>query len=297
MNSLRQFVTTVRIFALTGITRKKATKKKWPRIVGGGLLGCGAILLYTMDRSVKAYELVLHPPKLPWSHSKYTAALDHASIKRGYEVYKNVCSACHSLRYVCYRELIGVSHTEEEAKREAEEQIIEDGPNEEGLMFKRPGKLSDSLPKPYPNEEAARFANNGAYPPDLTYIVPARHGKEDYIFHYLTGYRDPPEGIVLREGQYYNPYFAGGATSMADPLYNNVLEFSDGTKPTKSQVAKDVVTFLKWASEPEHDLRKTMTIKALIFFSITVPLSIYWKRMKWSTMKSRQVHFVPPKKK
>lgn len=100
------------------------------------------------------------------------------SIRRGYEVYKQVCAACHSLRFIAYRNLVGVSHTEDEAKAEAAEQMITDGPDDQGNMFQRPGKLSDYFPSPYPNEEAARAANNGAYPPDLSYIVLGRHGGE-----------------------------------------------------------------------------------------------------------------------
>nr|CAD7593299.1 unnamed protein product [Timema genevievae] len=224
--------------------------------------GTGA-LLFALDQSVKASDLELHPPKHPWSHKGYFSALDHASIRRGYEVYKQVCAACHSMKYIAYRNLIGVSHTEVEAKAEAEEVMVKDGPDDQGNYFNRPGKLSDYFPSPYPNEEAARAANNGAYPPDLSLITLARHGGEDYVFALLTGYCDPPAGIVLREGQYYNPYFVGGAISMAQALYNEVLEYSDGTPATASQVAKDVCTFLKWAAEPEHDQRKLMCIKCL----------------------------------
>lgn len=154
-------------------------------------------------------------------------------------MYKQVCSACHSLKYIAYRNLVGVTHTEAEAKAEAEGIMVSlkiiylkyiseiflkvrDGPDDSGNYYDRPGKLSDYFPSPYPNEEAARAANNGAYPPDLSYIVSARHGGEDYIFSLLTGYFDAPAGVILREGQYFNPYFPGGAISMAQVLYNEV---------------------------------------------------------------------------
>lgn len=114
------------------------------------------------------------------------------------------------MQYIAYRNLVGVSHTEAEAKAEAEEAQVKDGPNDQGEYYMRPGKLSDYFPSPYPNEEAARAANNGAYPPDLSWIVSARKGGEDYIFALLTGYCDAPAGINLRDGQYYNPYFSGG---------------------------------------------------------------------------------------
>lgn len=184
------------------------------------------------------------------------------SIRRGYQVYKQVCAACHSLQFVAYRELINVSHTEAEIKAEAAEIMYEDGPNEEGKMYMRPGKPSDKFQKPYPNEKAARAANNGANPPDLSYMVLARHGGEDYIFSLLTGYREePPAGVVLGEGQSYNPYFPGGRIGMPAPLYNEQLEFEDGTPATLSQMAKDVVTFLTWTSQEEYDTRRRYGIK------------------------------------
>lgn len=192
--------------------------------------------------------------------------------------------------------MVGVCHTEAEAKAEAAEISVRDGPDELGEYFMRPGKLSDYFPKPYPNEEAARAANNGAYPPDLSYITSARHGGEDYIFSLLTGYCDAPAGVILRDGQYYNPYFPGGAISMAQSLYNEAIEYSDGTPPTASQLAKDVSTFLKWAAEPEHDDRKKMAIKAIGIFSMLLGLVFYMKRHRWSTLKTRKIVFVPPKK-
>ncbi|KAJ8919657.1 hypothetical protein NQ315_006184 [Exocentrus adspersus] len=261
----------------------------------GVLAGGAGALLFALDKSVKASELELHPPKNPWNHNGPFSSLDHASIRRGYEVYKQVCAACHSMRFIAYRNLVGVSHTEDEAKAEAEEQMITDGPDESGNFFQRPGKLSDYFPNPYPNEEAARAANNGAFPPDLSYIVSARHGGEDYIFSLLTGYCDAPAGIVLREGQYYNPYFPGGAISMAQALFNEVIEYSDGTPATASQLAKDVATFLKWTAEPEHDDRKKMLIKSIGIFTILIALTYYIKRFKWTVIKSRKIEFRPKK--
>ncbi|KAK7873773.1 hypothetical protein R5R35_005769 [Gryllus longicercus] len=262
----------------------------------GALSGGAGALLFALEQSVKASDLELHPPKNPWSHNGVFSSLDHASIRRGYEVYKQVCAACHSMRFIAYRNLVGVSHTEAEAKAEAEEVQVQDGPDENGNMFMRPGKLSDYFPNPYPNEEAARAANNGAFPPDLSYITLARHGGEDYVFALLTGYCDAPAGVVLRDGQYFNPYFPGGAISMAQALYNEVLEYTDGTPPTASQLAKDVCTFLKWAAEPEHDDRKRMVLKALYIFGALLAISYYIKRHKWTVMKSRKIAFKPPSK-
>merc|ERR1711973_499052 len=217
--------------------------------------------------------------------------LDHASVRRGYQVYKQVCAACHSLRYMAYRNLVDVTHTEAEAKAEAEEVQVQDGPDETGEMFMRPGKLSDYFPKPFANAAAA--ANNGAIPPDLSYIVLARHGNEDYIYHLLNGYCDPPAGIDLREGQHFNPYYPGGTIGMAAPLYNEIIEYDDGTPATLSQLSKDVCTFLTWTASPEHDMRKKMAIKGLGMLSILAGLSYYMKRHKWSLIKSRKIVYTP----
>ena len=178
-----------------------------------------------------------------------------------FQVYKQVCAACHSMRFIAYRHLVGVSHTEDEAKAEAAEVDVRDGPNDVGEMFTRPGKLTDRFPSPYDNDLAAAAANNGAIPPDLSYIILARHGGEDYVFQLLTSYCDAPAGFELGEGQHFNPYFPGGAIGMQPPLYNEVIEYDDGTPASLSQLAKDVVCFLAWAASPEHDLRKKMGIK------------------------------------
>merc|ERR1712135_38768 len=260
----------------------------------GALMGGAVGLAYTLDQSVKASGLELHAPHFPWSHDGPFSSLDHASVRRGYEVYKQVCSACHSMKYLAYRNLIGVTHTEEEA--EAEEIQVTDGPDDEGNFFQRPGKLADRFPRPYTNDEAARAANNGALPPDLTYIVAARHGGEDYIFSLLTGYCEPPGGISIREGLHYNPYFPGGAIGMAQALYNEVIEYADGTPATASQMAKDVSTFLKWAGEPEHDDRKKMALKAIMLFSFLISVTYYWKRRKWSVLKTRKIIYKPSSK-
>lgn len=278
-------------------TTKTWTKghKKFLTSVGVIAGGVGA-LIFALDQSVEASGTEVHPASMPWSHKGLIASLDHQSVRRGYEVYKQVCAACHSMRYIAYRNLVGVTHTEAEAKAEAEQITVRDGPDDTGNYFERPGKLSDYFPSPYPNEEAARAANNGAYPPDLSYIVAARKGGEDYVFSLLTGYFDAPAGIVLRDGQYFNPYFAGGAISMAQVLYNEVIEYADGTPATASQLAKDVCTFLKWTSEPEHDQRKQMLIKVVAILTFLTAISYYIKRHKWSTLKTRKIVFVPKEK-
>lgn len=256
--------------------------------------GGGAGLVYALDESVKA-ELSLHPAKLPWNHKGTIDALDHSSVRRGYEVYKQVCAACHSMKFLAFRNLVGVTHTEAEAKALAAEATITDGPNEIGEMYQRPGKLSDYFPSPYPNDEAAAAANNGAIPPDLSFMALARHGGEDYIYHLLNGYCEAPAGIDLREGQYFNPYMQGGAISMAPPIYNEALEYGDGTPATQSQLAKDVCTFLVWAASPEHDVRKKYFIKGGLLLLMLTSLTMYIKRHKWSLIKSRKIIYTPKK--
>lgn len=257
-------------------------------VAGGGVLGVG----YKLDQEVRA-ELALHAPQLPWSHGGYLDSLDHGSVRRGYMVYKQVCAACHSMRFLAYRNLVDVTHTEDEAKALAEEEQVEDGPAENGEMFLRPGKLSDYFPKPFANDAAAAYANNGAIPPDLSFIALARHGGEDYIYHLLNGYTDAPAGINLQEGQYFNPYFAGGAIGMAPPLYNEIIEYEDGTPATQSQLSMDVCVFLVWAASPEHDMRKRMAIKIWLSLAMLAGFSYYIKRHKWTVIKSRKLVYTP----
>jgi len=219
-------------------------------------------------------------------------SFDYASVRRGYQVYKEVCATCHSVEGIAFRNLVGVTHTEEAMKELAAEVDVEDGPNDEGEMFDRPGKLSDKLPKPYANDEAGRAANNGALPPDLTLMTKARHGGSDYMFALLTGYVDAPEGKTMLPGLYYNPYFAGGAIAMERQLNDGQLEYEDGTEATASQLAKDVSTFLTWAAEPEHDERKQMGIKWFLAMLAMVGITGFYKRLRWSVLKTRKISYL-----
>lgn len=231
----------------------------------------------------------LKPPSYPWSHAKPWQSFDHASIRRGFQVYQQVCASCHSLQFLHYRDLVNVAFTEEEVKEMAAEVMVEDGPDEEGEMFERAGKLTDHIPKPYPNEEAARFANNGAYPVDLSLIVKARPYGEDYVYSLLTGYKEPPPGVEVKSGLYYNPYFGGGQIAMPPQLVNGSVTYDDGTEATISQMAKDVTTFLAWAGEPGHDEHKKTGLKFFFLFSLIGVQMLYWKRLRWSTIKHRDV--------
>lgn len=234
---------------------------------------------------------VANPPEYPWPHRGLLDSFDAATLRRGYEVYRQVCATCHSMKFISFRNLVGTTHTEEQAKHLAESFTVRDGPDDKGEMFDRKGRLSDHLPNPYPNDEFARAANNGALPPDLSLMAKARPRGEDYIFALLTGYHEPPAGIQLREGLYYNPYFQGGAIGMSKQLNDGGIEYEDGTPATESQMAKDVSCFLTWAAEPFQDERKKTSIKWLSSLFVMLVLTAYHKRMKWNIYKTRKIEY------
>ena len=259
---------------------------RWWRLGAAGAVGLG--LLSSIALSDEA-EHGLHAPQFPWPHDGFFSSYDHRSIRRGFQVYQQVCATCHSLNQIHFRDLVGVCYTEEEAKNMTLEIEVSDGPNDEGEMFDRPGRLSDKIPAPYANEEAARFANGGAYPPDLSLITKARHDGQNYVFSLLLGYREPPAGVTIREGLYYNPYFPGGAIAMPKMLNDEGVEYEDGTPATEAQQAKDVVTFLAWAAEPEADDRKLMGVKWMAAMSLVLVTAVYYKRWRWAPLKSRRI--------
>jgi len=237
----------------------------------------------------------LHPTKYPWEHTGFTKTFDHQSLRRGFQVYREVCAACHSLSRVPWRAFVGQTHTVDEMKAMAEENEYDTEPNDEGELEKRPGKLSDYMPAPYKNDEAARAANNGALPPDLSLMTKARHGGVDYIFSLLTGYpEEVPAGAVVPDGLNFNPYFPGTGIAMARVLYDGLVEYDDKTPATTSQMAKDVTEFLNWSAEPEMDERKKMGMKAIIVLSVLLGLSIWVKRYKWMPIKTRKIVYNPP---
>jgi len=234
---------------------------------------------------------VVHPLELPWQHTGMFSSYDCGALRRGFQVYRQVCATCHSIERIHFRELDGVTHTTEELLTMASEVDVVDGPNDEGEMFERPGKLSDPLPKPYANEEAGRAANAGALPPDLSLMVKARHSGADYLFSLLTGYTEPPAGKAMLPGLYYNPYFPGGAIAMPPPLSDGGVEYEDGTPGTISQQAKDVVEFLNWCAEPEADQRKKDAAKYMAVLGFTMLMTGYYKRWKWSPLKTRAISY------
>lgn len=237
---------------------------------------------------------VCHPIELPWAHAGFFSSYDHAALRRGFQVYRQVCATCHSIERIHYRELVNVTHNTEQLLAMAQDVDVVDGPDETGEMFERPGKLSDPLPRPYANEEAGRAANGGAYPPDLSLMVKARHSGADYVFSLLTGYMDPPAGKEMLPGLYYNPYFPGGAIAMPPPLQDGGVEYEDGTPATLTQQAKDVVEFLNWCAEPEANERKKNAAQYMMTLAFAIALSGYYKRLRWSSLKTRSISYMKP---
>jgi ubiquinol-cytochrome c reductase cytochrome c1 subunit len=222
------------------------------------------------------------PPAQAWSFDGVFGTFERASLRRGLVVYRQVCAACHSLNLVAFRHLAGIGLGEDEIRAIAESVEVTDGPNDQGEMFQRPGRPSDKFKAPFPNEKAARAANNGAYPPDLTLMVKARKGGADYLHALLTGYRDPPAGFQLMDGMAYNAYFPSHQIAMSPPLSEGSVEFADGAKPTVDRMARDVATFLTWTAEPEMEERKRLGLKTLLFLLVLTGMLFALKRMIWA---------------
>ena len=211
-------------------------------------------------------------------------------MQRGYQVYTEVCASCHSMKYLSYRNLAekgGPEFSEEEAKNFASQFEVIDGPNSDGEMFTRAAKLSDKFVKPYNNDQEAKNANGGAYPPDMSVLVKARKGGADYIYSVLLGYEDPPADIKLDEGVYYNKYMYGNKIKMASPLSDGIVEYSDGTKATQQQMAKDVVTFLMWSAEPHLESRHRVGFKVIIYLLVLTILVYFSMKRIWSRIETK----------
>ena len=229
------------------------------------------------------------PIKVNWSFKGLTGKFDRASLQRGFQVYKEVCSSCHSMQYLSYRNLGeagGPEFSEAEVKAIASSVEITDGPDNQGEMFTRPGRPSDKFKSPYPNINASIAANGGAYPPDMSVLVKARPGGANYIYSVLVGYEEPPAGMDLDDGVYYNKYMIGKKIKMSAPLTEEIVEYSDGTKASVDQMAKDVTTFLSWAAEPELEERHQTGIKVMIYLILLTILVYLSMRKIWSRIDS-----------
>jgi ubiquinol-cytochrome c reductase cytochrome c1 subunit len=224
------------------------------------------------------------PPKQNWSFQGPLGTYDRAALQRGFQVYKEVCSACHSMHQLYYRNLEALGFSDAEIKAIAAEYTVMDGPNDQGEMFERPARPSDRFKAPFPNDKAAAASNNGATPPDLSLIIKARHGGADYIDALLTGYSNPPAGVAVPSGMNFNEYFPGHLIAMPPPLSEGGVTFADGTPATVPQMARDVTNFLSWAAEPEMEERKRMGLKVIAYLLLMAGVLYAVKRKVWATV-------------
>ena len=248
-------------------------------------------LIFFMTSSAFSEEKKVDFIETNWSFNGIFGTFDRASLQRGYQVYQEVCAGCHSVQQLSYRNLSeegGPEFSIEEAKAIASQFEIEDGPNSDGEMFMRSARLSDKFVKPYPNVEASTAANGGAYPPDMSVLAKARVGGADYIYSLLVGYEETPAGFELDDGVYYNKYMAGNKIKMSAPISDGIVEYSDGTQTTTSQIAKDVTTFLVWASEPHLESQHRMGFKAMIYLIILITLVYMSKQKVWAKFGSQK---------
>jgi ubiquinol-cytochrome c reductase cytochrome c1 subunit len=223
------------------------------------------------------------PPAQQWSFSGMFGTFDRPSAQRGFQVYEEACHSCHGLKFIAFRNLTQLGFNPDQVAEIAAKYEVTAGPNDDGEMYQTPAKPADTVPSPFANDQAARVANNGALPPDLSLIVEARPGGADYIYGLLTGYRDPPpEGLTLNPGMYYNEYFPGHEIAMPPPLTDDRVTYTDGTQATVSQMSHDVVTFLTWAAEPNMEDRKRLGIKVILFLIVMTGFFYALKRQVWS---------------
>lgn len=256
-----------------------------------------AVVALTAPSALAAAGDQKKPEEHEWSFEGPFGTFDQASLQRGFHVYEQVCSACHGMRQLDFRHLGsegGPFYMDEYpspnnnpvVRAIAANATVEDGPDEYGDMFERPGRPSDDLPRPYANEQQARASNGGAYPPDLSVIIKARYGGAEYIRSLLLGYdEEAPEDLDLRPGQYYNPYMAGQVIAMPPQLWPDLVEYEDGTEATPEQMAHDVTAFLVWASEPHMEARKRMGLMVMIYLLILSGLLYAAYRQVWRNVK------------
>ncbi len=219
-----------------------------------------------------------------WPFNGIFGRFDESSLQRGFQVYREVCAACHGIRHISYRDLKGIGYTNDEIKVIAADYEIVDGPNDEGEMFDREALPSYKFVGPYENDKIARLANNGAYPPDLSLIVKARADGANYLYSLLNGYKEFPDNFEASEGMYYNEFYPGYQIAMPSPLMDDIVEYSDGTEATQEQVAKDVTSFLAWTAEPELESRKSLGVKTLFFLILITIMLLGVKRKVWKNL-------------
>lgn len=244
--------------------------------------------------TVLSAGVVLHNPPLeaaeggvellsrPWQHDGLFGTFDRSAAQRGFQVYREVCSSCHGVKYLAFRNLTALGFSEDEVEAVAAEYTVVDGPNDEGDMFERPARPADAFPQPYDNEAQAAAFNGGAAPPDLSLITKARADGTNYVYSLLRGYEEPPADVELRDGSYYNAYFPGHWLAMPPPLYEDGVEFADGTPATVEQMSSDISVFLTWAAEPKLEERKQTGLKVILFLIVLTGLFYATKRKVWT---------------
>lgn len=268
-------------------------------------LAAGALLLGIGLAPALAAEGAPKPPREDWTFAGPFGHFDRAQLQRGFQVFREVCSSCHSAHLFAFRNLAqpgGPEFSEAQAKAVAESYKVQDGPNDAGDMFERPGRLSDRWPSPFPNEQAARASNGGAYPPDFSTLAKARtyevgfpgflidilrqyqENGVDYIHALLVGYTEPPEGFSVPEGAHYNAYFPGHAIKMPQPLSDGQVTYSDGSPETVDQYSRDVTAFMMWMAEPKLEQRKRLGFQVMIFLIIFAGLLYFTKKKVWKAV-------------
>lgn len=261
--------------------------KKALVLVIGGFLAISAVIYYVNNGfalpAEVAHEDKLHPKEIKWGFEGPFGTFDKQSIQRGYKVYKEVCASCHSMNLIAFRNLTDVGFSEAEVKAIAAEYSYP-SIDDDGEPTDRAGVPNDKFHSPYANKEAAAAANGGAIPPDLSLIIKAREDGANYVYSLLTGYVPAPEGFDVL-GKSYNPYFSGRLISMAKPLQDGQVDYTDGTKNSLEQQSKDVVNFLQWAAEPEMQARKRMGLKVLAFLAFFTVFFYIAKVRVWARVK------------
>ena len=248
-------------------------------------------LVFSSNSIIRASETEVALLDANWSFKGIFGKFDRGELRRGYQVYNEVCSGCHSISQLSYRNLFekgGPEFSIDIVKNIAASFEITDGPNSDGEMFQRSARLSDKFVKPYPNIEAAKAANGGAYPPDMSVLVKARKGGAAYIFSLLQGYDEPPKGFQLEEGVYYNKYMDGNQIKMPTVLSDDLVEYADGTKATTEQMAKDVSSFLTWVSEPSLEARHKIGFRVILYLVVLVGLVYFSMNRLWSRIESKK---------
>ena len=253
-------------------------RKSLARGLRNALLAAGLGLSVAAEAAQEAPT----PPDVHFSFDGIFGVYDREQLQRGFQVYSQVCAACHAMSLLYYRNLLQAGMSADQAGAIAAEKMVTDGPNDEGSMFERPGRLSDRLVSPFPNEKAARAANNGAYPPDLSLMNKARAGGPDYIHALLTGYREPPPDVEVEAGRYYNEYYPGHLIAMPPPLSVGAVTYPEGMSASVENMARDVTAFMQFAADPHMEDRKRTGVKTILFLIVLTAMLYAVKRKVWA---------------